>query len=127
MIITALNTFQGRLDLSANPILQDLNEIEALPFQLTMVPGQTATVDNKFYTLRSIQSAISAGYISVTMSTTAINFVDLNDTPHSYAGQKNKLVKVNNTENGLDFTVRLTVGNVAPVSPSIGDLWVDTN
>jgi hypothetical protein len=55
------------------------------------------------------------------------NFTDLSDVPHSYIGQKNRLVKVRNDEAGLDFTVRLTVGNTAPTGPSLNDLWVDTS
>lgn len=126
MIITALNNFHGRMDLSANPILQDLNEIEALPFQLTMVPGQVATVDDKFYTLRSIQSAISSGYITVSPPHPIVHsFTDLDDVPNSYVGQKNKLVKVKNGENGLEFGIRLTVSATQPVNPSVNDLWVD--
>lgn len=126
MIITALHTFTGRLDLSANQRLQDLNEIEALPFQLTMLPGQIETADDRFYSLRSIQSAIASGFITVTITPTVVhNFTDLGDVPHSYLGNKNRLVKVRNDETGLDFTVRLTVSATAPTSPSLNDLWVD--
>jgi len=126
MIITALNTFTGRLDLSSNQRLQDLNEVEGLPFQLTLVPGQVETVDDKFYTLRSIQSAIASGFITVQPPQPIVHsFNDLDDVPASYVGQKNKLVKVRNDETGLDYTVRLTVSNVAPVNPSLYDLWVD--
>ena len=64
MIITASHTFRGMLDLSANPTLEDLNELEALPFHLTMKSGQVITVDDKFYSLRNIQGAIKAGYIT---------------------------------------------------------------
>jgi len=125
MIITVLNTFTGKLDLSSNERLQDQSgELESLPFQLVVVPGQIITVDDKFYNLRSIQSAIALGYITVTTGVVH-NFTDLGDVPHSYAGQKNKLVKVKNDETGLDFTIRLSVGNVAPSNPSVNDLWVD--
>ena len=75
MIITALYTFTGRIDLSANPILQDLNEIEALPFQLTMIPGQVFTADDRFYTLRSIQSALADGFISIVIAPIVHNFL----------------------------------------------------
>jgi hypothetical protein len=128
MIITALNTFAGRLDLASNQRLQDQNEIEALPFQLTMVPGQVETVDDKFYSLRSIQSAIASGYISVQPPHPIVHsFNDLDDVPASYVGQKNRLVKIKNDETGLDYTVRLTVGPIQPVTPSVFDLWLDTN
>ena len=125
MIITALNTFNGRVDLSSNQRLQDLNEIEALPFQLTMVTGEVVTVDDRFYTLRSIQSALASGFISIDIDPVVHSFTDLNDVPSSYVDQKNKLVKVKSDETGLDFTVRLTVSNTAPSDPSVGDLWVD--
>ena len=115
----------GRLDLSANQVLQDLNEIEALPFQLVMFPGQSREVDDKFYTLRSIQGAISAGLITVTMPTIVKSFTDLNDVPNSYTGQRDKLVKVRTDEAGLDFAMRLTVSATEPSDPEVGDLWVD--
>lgn len=128
MIITALNNFGGRIELSSNERLQDLNgDIESLPFKLMLAPGQTATVDDKFYKLRSIQSALSAGYITVSINPVVHSFKDLNDVPSSYVNQGNKLVKVNENETGLDFTVRLSVGNTEPSNPSINDLWVDTN
>ena len=115
----------GRLDLSANPTLQDLIEIEALPFQLVMFPGQSIEVDDKFYDLRSIQGAISAGFITVTMPTIVKSFTDLNDVPNSYTGQRDKLVKVRTDEAGLDFAMRLTVSATEPSDPEVGDLWVD--
>ena len=127
MIITASHTFRGMLDLSANPTLEDLNELEALPFHLTMKSGQVITVDDKFYSLRNIQGAIKAGYITVKLSNIVQVFTDLKDVPSSYTGNHDRLVKVKSNEEGLDFTVRLSVGTVAPSNPSIGDLWVDTN
>ena len=126
MIITALHTFQGKIDLSANQILQDLSEMEALPFQLFMEPGQVAVVDDKFYVLRSIQSAEANGFINVVIDPIVRRFIQLSDVPNSYVGHRDKLVKVRNDETGLEFGLRLTVGNVEPVNPSVGDLWVDT-
>jgi len=128
MIITALNTFTGRLDLSANQKLQDKSGLEGLPFQLTVVPGQVITVEDKWYNLRSIQSAISSGFITVQPPRPIVHdFIDLGDVPSSYTGQRDRLLKVKTDETGLDFTYRLSVGTVAPTNPSVGDLWVDTN
>src|ERR1035437_7772386 len=103
MIITALYTFDGTIDLSANQKLQDLNELEALPFRLAMVPGQVATVDDKFYYLRSIQSALSDGLIHIVISSIIHNFTDLNDVSNSYTGQNDKLLKVKSNETGIEF------------------------
>ena len=126
MIITALNTFSGKLDLSANQRLQDKSGLEGLPFQLVVVPGQVITVEDKWYNLRSIQSAISSGFISVQPPRPVVHdFIDLGDVPSSYAGQGDKLVKVKNDETGLEFGIRLTVSATAPTDPSLNDLWVD--
>ena len=127
MIIRAQNNFIGKIDLSANPRLQEKSEIENLPFNLSMSPGQIVVADDKFYRLRSIQSALASGYITIEMGTDIYGFIDLTDVPDSYVGQNNKLVKVREDETGLDFTVRLTVGNIEPSNPSVNDLWVDTN
>ena len=127
MIITALKTFRGKLNLANNPSLKNISPIEGVAFQLTMIPGQVTTVDDKFYSLASIQSAIAYGFINAVRQTVVHNFTDLNDVTNFYTGQANKLVKVKSDEKGLDFTVRLAVGKVAPSNPSIGDLWVDTN
>jgi len=127
MIITALYTFRGKLSLKNNPALQNTNSIEAIPFYLTMVPGQVTTVDDKFYPLSSIQSAISSKFIDVVKQTVVHSFTDLKDVPSLYTGQNNKLVKVQSGETGLEFGVRLTVGSTAPSNPSVGDLWVDTS
>ena len=126
MIITALHTFSGKLDLSANQRLQDKSGLEALPFQLVVTPGQVITVDDKWYNLRSIQSAIASGFITVNPPRPIVkDFIDLRDVPSSYLNQRDKLVKVKTDETGLEFGLRLTVSNVAPSNPSINDLWVD--
>jgi len=65
MIIKALNTFSGILDLSALERLQESNPIEKYPFRLYMRPDQVVEVDNKFYTLASIQNALRLGYIQI--------------------------------------------------------------
>ncbi len=65
MIIKALNTFGGILDLSALERLQESNPIEHYPFRLYIKPGESIEVDDKFYTLTRIQSALNAGYIEI--------------------------------------------------------------
>lgn len=72
MIITATNAFQGTIDLSAGERLQEDNPTEKIPFRLYMKPGETVEVDDKFYTLRNIQGALSLGYIQVTVEYTRV-------------------------------------------------------
>jgi hypothetical protein len=65
MIIHANNNFKGALDLSALERLAESNVLEKCPFRLSIKPGQNITVDDKWYTLRNIQSALKIGYISI--------------------------------------------------------------
>jgi hypothetical protein len=65
MIIKALHTFSGTLDLSALERLQESNPLEAYPFRLYIKPGESIYADDKFYALTSIQNAIKLGYIEI--------------------------------------------------------------
>lgn len=65
MIIKALRTFSGFLDLSSLERLQEDNHMEALPFRLVVKPGQLVEVDDKWYTLTNIQNSLKAGYIQI--------------------------------------------------------------
>lgn len=65
MIIKALNTFTGILDLSALERLQESNPFEKYPFRLYMRPGDVVEADDEFYTLTSIQNALGLGYIQI--------------------------------------------------------------
>lgn len=65
MIIKALNTFSGILDLSALERLQESNPCEKYPFRLYIRPGEAVEADDKFFTLTSIQNALKLGYIQV--------------------------------------------------------------
>jgi hypothetical protein len=65
MIIKALNTFSGVLDLSALERLQESNPCEKYPFHLHIKPGDIVEADDKFYTLTSIQNALRIGYIQI--------------------------------------------------------------
>lgn len=65
MIIKALNTFSGILDLSALERLQEQDPIEKYPFRHFIRPGESIEVDDKFYTLTSIQNALAGGYIEI--------------------------------------------------------------
>ena len=73
MIITALNTFQGTLDLSSGERLQETNPVEKIPFRLYIKPGQTVNVEDQFYTIRNIQNALRMGYIQVTLQYTRVH------------------------------------------------------
>ena len=63
------------------------------------------------------------------------SFIKLTDVPQSYSGQVGKIPIVNSGETGLIFSQalqfsgfnKITVGTVQPSSPSLGDLWIDTN
>lgn len=65
MIIKALNTFNGVLDLGALERLQESNPCEKYPFRAYVRPGDVIEVDDKFYTLLSIQNALRLGYIQI--------------------------------------------------------------
>ena len=65
MIIKALNTFSGILDLSALERLQEFNPFEKYPFRLYVRPGDIVEADDEFYTLTSIQNALRLGYIQI--------------------------------------------------------------
>lgn len=65
MIINALNTFSGILDLSALERLQESNPCEKYPFRVSIRAGESIVADDKFYTLTSIQNAIALGYIQI--------------------------------------------------------------
>lgn len=82
MIIKALNTFSGILDLSALERLQESNPFEKYPFRLYVRPGDIVEVDDEFYTLTSIQNALRLGYIQIG------NLPDLNTSlvDPSYSG-----------------------------------------
>ena len=64
MIIKAKN-FAGKLDLSTREGLQEDNFFEKEPLRLTISAGQSIEVDDKYYTINNIQSALKAGYIEI--------------------------------------------------------------
>lgn len=53
----------------------------------------------------------------------ALSFLQLTDTPNSYAGQAGKVVTVNGAETGLEFTVPASAG--ARGFPSAQAVWLD--
>jgi len=59
VIIKALNTFGGILDLSALERLQESNPIERQPFRLYIRPNESVEVDDEYYTLTRIQEAMN--------------------------------------------------------------------
>jgi len=65
MIIKALNTFSGILDLSALERLQESNPYEKGNFRHYIRPGETIEVDDTCYTLTSVQNALRLGYIQI--------------------------------------------------------------
>jgi len=65
MIIRALNTFSGILDLSALERLQESNPYEKDNFRISIRPGEVIEVDDKCYSLTAIQNAIRLGYIQI--------------------------------------------------------------
>ena len=183
MKIKANNNFGGSLDLSSKEDYYNKNPLEKLPFRLTIKANQTVIIDDKWYTLNSIQSALKAGYIQILdfkeqhvftqeikipeSYTTyydftlveilnradypqdafekinqnfididtlihsgggggAVEFIQLTDVPHSYAGSSNSAVAVNSGANGLTFTnlyiydTHVDVGsNTAPMNLNV--------
>jgi len=94
MIIRALNTFGGVLDLSALERLQESNPCEKFPFRLYIRPGQSVEVDDKFYSLTSIQNALKLGYIQIgnipsipTLNSTLMDFAYNGTTMTQVAGE----------------------------------------
>lgn len=65
MIIKALNTFVGVLDLSAMERLQEANPYEKCSFRISLRPGQSVEVDDGYYGLASIQNAMRMGYVEI--------------------------------------------------------------
>jgi hypothetical protein len=77
VIIKALNTFSGILDLSALERLQESNPCEKYPFRLYIRPGQVVEADDKFYSLTSIQNALRLGYIQIgNLSNLNVSLID---------------------------------------------------
>jgi hypothetical protein len=65
MIIKANNTFVGILDLSSLERLQESNPLESLQFRRTIKPNQIIEVEDKWYWLTNIQSALKLGHIEI--------------------------------------------------------------
>jgi len=65
MIIKALNTFKGILDLSALERIQESNSVEKKELRIHIRPGQQIEVDDSCYYLKRVQDAIKLGYIQV--------------------------------------------------------------
>lgn len=53
-----------------------------------------------------------------------VDFLELTDTPDSYIGKDDRLVTVDGT--GLEFGVKMSVGDTEPTDPKLYDLWFDT-
>ena len=94
MIIKALNTFGGILDLSALERLQESNPIEKYPFRLYIRPNESVEVDDKYYYLTSVQNALRLGYIQIgnfpkipQLNSTLIDFTYNGTTMTQIAGE----------------------------------------
>jgi len=57
----------------------------------------------------------------------ADTFLELTDTPDTYATEADRLVTVNPAENALLFGRKITISASEPVDPREGDLWIDTD
>ncbi len=57
----------------------------------------------------------------------ATKFIELTDTPSSYSGQADKLVKVNSAATGLTFGRRIFASDSPPTSADgqDGDIWFE--
>ena len=65
MIIKATSKLKSILDLSSRERLQESNLYESKHFRLTLKPNQIVEVDDQWYSLQSIQSAVKDGYIEI--------------------------------------------------------------
>ena len=65
MRITATASIPGRIDLSSSERLHEENPIERLPFRITIGPGESIVVDDKWYTLTSIQNSLGREWITI--------------------------------------------------------------
>lgn len=54
-------------------------------------------------------------------------FTKLKDTPRNYDNASGRLVGVKEDESGLEFSLKVTIGDTEPVNPALNDLWIDTN
>jgi len=86
MIIKALFTFEGILDLSSLERLQEQSIFEKYPFRLNMRPGEVIEVDDKFFSLISVQNALSLGYIEIGNLQDGSNPINPNLIDPSYMG-----------------------------------------
>lgn len=111
MIIQATSSIPGRVDLSALERLYEKNPIERVPFRASIGVGERIEVDDKYYTLSSIQSALSKGWIEVSgynvgdqASTTAY----IEKTANYTAASSDHTI--NCTENTFTITLPTAVG-----------------
>ncbi len=65
MKITATSIIPGIVDLSASERLYEENPIERDPFRVSIRPGQSITIDDKYYSLESIQRALKLEWITI--------------------------------------------------------------
>ncbi len=80
---------------------------------LTVTNGSNLKLNGNFVTAAdSMLQLVSDGtnWYEVSRQPTTTTFLGLSDTPSSYSGQANKLVRVNAGETGLEFIIGIPVG-----------------
>ena len=84
----------------------------------------------------SSEVVVSGGGTTIVYNATLSNFIDLEDTPASYAGESGSCIRVNSTEDGLEFFVCPAGGGAVDevtgtgyiiVNPTTGDVVVTLN
>jgi len=83
MRITATPNIPGIIDLSSSERLHESNPVERLPFRRTIGPGQSIVVDDKWYTLNSIQNSLGREWIAISDYSQQTTFEEEISTPES--------------------------------------------
>ena len=95
MIITGENTIIGTLDLSSLERLGEKSSIESYPFHVTMKSGYSVEVEERFCALKSIQGALSLGYITLTMTWNDCDNIFIKSIPGYDPTKKQVLANIN--------------------------------
>jgi hypothetical protein len=80
MIIRSTSRLQGILDLSSLERLQEQNPMEGKHFRTQIRPNQSIEVDDQWYSLINIQSALRAGYIEIFNYNQKREFLPINNS-----------------------------------------------
>lgn len=95
MIIRGKNTIVGRLDLSSLERLGEQLYLEKYPFHLSIKSGDVVTIDDEYCGLKSIQNALTLGYIEIEREISECDLMELKAFPGYDETNTKKQVFVN--------------------------------